>query len=132
MNIGTLNSRCVQVLLYLLNLNEPVTINSLGERYKVSNRTIRYDLDIIDEFLCDNGFKLLIRKPNCGIMFMKDSAEKRRVIDFITNLNTYYIVLSKEDRASLILNELIGQQDYITINSIADELCVCRNTIIKD
>ena len=132
MNIGTLNSRCVQVLLYLLNLNKPVTINSLGERYKVSNRTIRYDLDIIDEFLRDNGFKLLIRKPNCGIMFMKDSAEKRRVIDFITNLNTYYIVLSKEDRASLILNELISQQDYITIISIADELCVSRNTIIKD
>ncbi len=132
MNIVTLNSRCVQLLLYLLDSTIPITIDSLSKKYKVSNRTIRYDLDIIDEFLNDNGFKLLIRKPNSGIMLMEDPDEKERLSGFMGKLNIYYIILSKEDRKSLILSELLGQQDYATINSIAEKLCVSRNTIIKD
>ena len=131
-NIVTINSRCAQVLLWLLSSNKPITINDFSRKFKVSNTTVRYDLDIVDEFLSDNGFKPLIRKPNSGIMLVGSTNEKQGLTKLMKNLNLYYIILSKEERVSLILNELISQQDYVTINSIAEKLCVSRNTVIKD
>lgn len=131
-NIVIINSRCNQILLWLVNSNQPIKISDFSRKFEVSDRTIRYDLDIIDEFLYDNGFKPLIRKPNSGIMFVQSSNEKRKLIELMKKLNLYYVILSKEERANFILNELINQQDYVTINDIARKLCVSRNTIMKD
>ena len=84
-NIVTINSRCAQVLLWLLSSNKPITINDFSRKFKVSNRTVRYDLDIVDEFLSDNGFKPLIRKPNSGIMLVGSTNEKQGLTKLMKN-----------------------------------------------
>lgn len=131
-NIVTINVRCTQILSLLLNSTEPVTINYLSQKLNVSSRTIRYNLDELDSFLTDNDLKPLFRKPNMGIMLVQNSDEKQKLTELMKKLNVYYIILSQEERVHFILGELIGEQNYVTINSIAEKLCVSRNTIIKD
>lgn len=46
-----LTKRERQLLIYLVEMSEPVTIKKLAEKENVSVRTIKYDLDDIREWL---------------------------------------------------------------------------------
>ncbi|EGD50476.1 PTS modulated transcriptional regulator, MtlR family [Thermoanaerobacter ethanolicus JW 200] len=130
--IITLNERCTQILIKLINSNAPIKISDLAKIFNVSSRTIRYDLDTIDEFLKYNNLPQLMRKPNVGVKFSELLEHRNKVLSLLDNLNIYYYNLSQKERVNIILSELIQQKDYITINSIADKLMVSRSTIIKD
>ncbi|MGI1690430.1 BglG family transcription antiterminator [Thermoanaerobacter uzonensis] len=130
--IITLNERSKQILMKLINSNEPVKISDLAKIFNVSNRTIRYDLDAIDEFLKYNSLPQLIRKPNVGVKFSELLEHKNKVLFLFDSLTPYYYNLSQQERVNIILSELIQQRDYITINNLADKLMVSRSTVIND
>ncbi|HHW57798.1 MAG TPA: BglG family transcription antiterminator [Clostridia bacterium] len=130
--IITLNERSKQILMKLINSNEPVKISDLAKIFNVSSRTIRYDLDAIDEFLKYNSLPQLIRKPNVGVKFSELLEHKNKVLSLFDSLTPYYYNLSQQERVNIILSELIQQRDYITINNLADKLMVSRSTVIND
>lgn len=132
MIIILLNERCVQIVTSLANNSCPVKISDIAQKFKVSSRTIRYDLDSIDQFLKENSINELQRTPNVGVILPVMEEEKRKIVHKLTAINTYDYALSQEERRNLILSELMQQKDYITINQLADEIMVSRGTIIKD
>lgn len=127
-----LNERCTQILIKLLNSSLPVKITELASSFKVSSRTIRYDLDEIDEFLKYNNLPQLIRKPNVGVKFSESLEDKNKALELLDDVSIYYYALSQKERVNIILSNLIGQKDYTTINALADNLMVSRSTIIND
>lgn len=130
--IITLNDRSKQILMKLINSNEPIKISELAKLFNVSSRTIRYDLDAIDEFLKYNNLPQLIRKPNVGVKFSELLVHRNKVLSLMDNLSLYYYKLSQKERVNIILCELIQQRDYITINTLAEKLMVSRSTVIND
>ena len=48
-----MDQRCAQLLNQIMSAGGPVKISELAEAFNVSSRTIRYDLDKIDDFLKD-------------------------------------------------------------------------------
>lgn len=130
--IVAINSRCAQILIWLLNANEPVKIQDFSEKFKVSERTIRYDLDLVEEFLRHHSLQPLSRKPRSGIMLVESPEGKQRLAGLLKEVDVDQIILSSEERATFTLSELISQQGYVTIQSIADKLSVSRNTVFKD
>ncbi len=130
--IITLDERCTQLLIKLVNSSVPIKISDLAKMFNVSSRTIRYDLDTIDEFLKYNNLPQLIRKPNVGVKFSELLENKNEILSLLNELNMYHYVLSQRERVNIILSELIQQKDYTTINDIADKLMVSRSTVIKD
>ncbi|WHE06965.1 BglG family transcription antiterminator [Thermoanaerobacterium thermosaccharolyticum] len=127
-----LNERCTQILIKLVNSSLPVKITELASSFKVSSRTIRYDLDEIDEFLKYNNLPQLIRKPNVGVKFSESLEDKDKVLELLGDVSIYHYALSQKERVNIILSNLIGQKDYTTINALADNLMVSRSTIIND
>lgn len=127
-----LNERCTQILIKLVNSSLPVKITELASSFKVSSRTIRYDLDEIDEFLKYNNLPQLIRKPNVGVKFSESLEDKDKLLELLDDVSIYHYALSREERVNIILSNLIGQKDYTTINALADNLMVSRSTIIND
>lgn len=127
-----LNERCTQILIKLVNSSLPVKITELASSFKVSSRTIRYDLDEIDEFLKYNNLPQLIRKPNVGVKFSESLEDKDKALELLDDVSIYYYALSQKERVNIILSNLIGQKDYTTINALADNLMVSRSTIIND
>ncbi|AGB20096.1 BglG family transcription antiterminator [Thermoanaerobacterium thermosaccharolyticum] len=127
-----LNERCTQILIKLVNSSLPVKITELASSFKVSSRTIRYDLDEIDEFLKYNNLPQLIRKPNVGVKFSESISDKDKVLELLDDVSIYHYALSQKERVNIILSNLIGQKDYTTINALADNLMVSRSTIIND
>lgn len=123
-----LNNRCYKIIDILIESDRPMMIDELSKTFNVSGRTIRYDLDKIDDYLNENGIEVLNRKPNVGISLEDKTKEK---LNF-NNIDNYEYVLSPKERVNFILCELLEGRGFITINSLAQKIFVSRGTIIKD
>lgn len=132
MIIILIKERCAKIILNLLNNKYPIKISEIAQKYKVSNRTIQYDLNLIDEFLESNGMMKIKRKPNVGIMLIVTNEEKHKLLNMVKHVNVYNCVLSHDERKNIILSKLMQQKDFITIDKLADDILVSRGTIIKD
>lgn len=127
-----LNKRCSQLLSMIINSKQPVNVLELSSTFAVSNRTIRYDLDKIDDFLSNSKLPQLSRKPNEGISYKCSIVEKNKILDLIGKIDFYGYILSQDERIVFILSELLSVRNYVTMNTLADKLLVSRSTIIKD
>ena len=54
-----MNKRTVSIIYELSNLDKVVTIESLSNQFSVSSRTIRNDLNAINELLEENNYPLI-------------------------------------------------------------------------
>ncbi|WP_432718792.1 BglG family transcription antiterminator [Pectinatus frisingensis] len=131
-----LDQRCVHILIVLMNNSMKFKkVSELANDFKVSNRMIRYNLDDIDNFLKDSELPKLIRKPHVGVRFYAgegNNSKKEVVLRYLSKLDTYKYSLSSKERMYFILNDLIQQNNFITIDKLAKKISVSRSTIIKD
>jgi transcriptional antiterminator/mannitol/fructose-specific phosphotransferase system IIA component (Ntr-type) len=127
-----MDERCAQLLNTIISADKPVKISELAKQFNVSPRTIRYDLDRIDNFLMDNNLPQLARKPNCGVQFPGSSELKEKALSLLEGIDSYNYVLSPEERQKVILSELFQAKDYITIEHLAEVLSVSRGSVIND
>lgn len=125
------NKRLSTLLKYLLEQKEPVSIRALSEMLTVSKRTIRYDLDEIEDLIKDSEFELK-RKPNFGIYLegnRDSSAELYNKFDAFYNIRHFR---SAEKRKYIILYRLFQKKEAILMRELADFLDVSTTTVSKD
>lgn len=127
-----LNKRCSSLLYEIINTEGYISILQLSQKFKVSNRTIRYDLDKIDDFLKSSNLPQLIRKPNEGIAYKCSPLEKNNILNLLGEIDLKQYVLCQDERIIMILTELLEIRDYITMDKLAEILIVSRSTILKD
>jgi mannitol operon transcriptional antiterminator len=127
-----LNERRSNVLDEILHRNSWVRIEDLAQQFHVSNRTIRYDLDAVDDFLRANHLPRLLRKQNSGVKFPEISGVREKTAELLSNLGLSRYVLSVNERVQQILAELFYARGYLTIGYLADQLWVSRGTVNKD
>lgn len=127
-----LNERRNHLLVRLLNTDCLTTIQTLAESFKVSQRTVRYDLDALDDFLVSQGLPKLLRKQHGGVRFAASLAGKKKALHLLRNLGIYQYALTAVEREIILTGQLMHHKDYMTIDELAARLLVSRNTIIKD
>lgn len=127
-----LSERCGEILDILINKNEPITIDSISEKLKVSNRTVRNDLIKIEEYLELTKQGKIIKKPRVGVWIKVSSEGKRFLRNIIVKTKGYIEPFSPEKRQLYIIKRLLQSNDSITMQLLADELYVSRVTIYKD
>lgn len=123
--------RFIQIVKKLTETDDFIRIEDLAKELHVSSRTIRYDLDKIDDFLKSNNFHCLIRKPKKGIKF-SDSTDKSRVLFLLKSKIDSYWIFTKEERKVIILFELFSAKGYVTIEYLRNLLKVSRGTVIRE
>lgn len=127
-----LYDRAAQILLYLLNSNVPRTISQIQKLLMVSNRTVRYDLDNIDNFLVANGMNKLQRKPRVGVSFMGEAEDRKKLKEVLVGAEKYDFVFSPDERIIMIILAFIDADDYITTEELSQKLGVSQSTINND
>ncbi|MGI5858609.1 MAG: BglG family transcription antiterminator [Tepidanaerobacteraceae bacterium] len=127
-----MDERCAQLLSQIMSAKNPVKISELAEAFNVSARTIRYDLDKIDDFLKDNELPQLKRKPNSGIEYIPSHYQKQRILELLEGISSYNYVLTPLERKKMILTELFQAKDFMTIDEMASILSVSRGTVAND
>ncbi len=122
-----LTKRQNNILIFLTTLNNSIKIEQLAEKFKVSSRTIRNELHVIDGFL--NEYKIkIIRKPSVGIYLEKD---KDNFIKLRNDLNLIdYRILDSEER-NIVISLLILCNKKITFDKLANICLISKQTVIN-
>lgn len=127
-----MNIRLKEILRILLISTSPITVNKISEELGVSNKTIRNDLDKLDDYVEREGL-LLIRKRGVGISIEGPNKTKVLLLEKIKDKDVVYIEpFSPNERKAYILKALFLNGKNITYRKLAEELYVSTNTIYKD
>lgn len=108
----------------------PITTNYIGNRLKISSRTVKRQMIEVEKYLDEHGFKL-IKKPGYGIEIEGDLTEKNRLKQLIDEekIEKKY---SPEERQLFILIELLKSKEPIKMYKFKSDLGVTEGTISLD
>lgn len=127
-----MNKRSREILSQLITKTEysqTISIQDLAEMFKVSSRTIRYDIEQINDYLKENHLQPL-NLGKQGVINIQADITKAR--ESLSEEGFYSFKLSREERVCFSAVMMICSDDYITLSEIADQLFVSRSTIIQD
>lgn len=81
-----LNDRCTKIFSKIINETESIKLSQLCEDFNVSYRTIRYDIQKINDFLECNNLPKLVVKPNVGVIYNNSPDIQKRAVDTIEKI----------------------------------------------
>ena len=127
-----LNERCGEILRRILQSKTALRVEILAKDLGISERTIRYDLNRIDDYLNEQGLPPLSRKSREGISLHLTAAQVSRFQSGAYKEEPYRYVLSQKERIAAIAYTLLSHNDYIPVQLLADSLHVSKTTIYAD
>lgn len=127
----SITQRCYAIAKCILYQDEPITINELAERFNVSERTIRYDLDKIEEWFDEQGVSLII-KSKVGIFVDKSAPGCSILKNKLSKPVELEQVYSPRERQVLIRGLLLENSNIYTISDLANKVNVSKSTVTKD
>ena len=91
---------------------------------------MKADVNEINDFLLEAKMSpTKLNEKEKLILLEKDIS---KIQDRLNHMDTYSYKMSREERQIYIIAELLMSQDYITMQNLAKELNVSRNTILND
>lgn len=123
-----MNKRTNEIIKHLCS-EKKWTIEQLAQIFSVSQRTIRNDLNLINDSLKEHALGMIQLGRGGRIICQDDFSE---IWKYLSENDFYEYKLSKEERKQIASAMLVCTSGYITLSAIADELVVSRATIIHD
>lgn len=125
----TMNKRTVEIVHQIISsTSRKLQLKQLAEKFDVSERTIRNDIDRINQYFGEELISLGIE----GSLLLDEKIRPRDIRDQIAKIDFYEYGLSKEERVSLNVCLLSLTKDYITYEQIGDLMYISRYTVIND
>lgn len=124
--------RRMEILKILLNKDSPITMNEISKQLNVSNKTVRNDLNKIEEFLLPYNNIKIEKKPGVGTWLSADDDSKEFLKKLISKNHNYIEPWSAKERQFYIIRRLLQISEPIAMQILAEELYVSRVTIYKD
>ena len=124
-----MNKRIVQIAHKLSSSMDDCNLKSLACTFGVSERTIRNDINTLNNFLISKSLGQISFGPNGIILLPKDFT---KVLDFLPVRDNLTYKLSRDERKNLAAAILINANSYITIAEIAERFLVSRTSILND
>lgn len=115
----------------LKSKDSSLSIKRFISQYNISKRTLKNNVKEINDFLKTISMdKVLITED--GKLRVGESFDRKRVEQYLYQMDMYMYKLSPEERQIYILLELIADPHYTTMHRFAEELYVSRITIMSD
>lgn len=124
-----LNSRQLLVMEDLEKATNPITAKALAEKYHVSLRTIRNDIDEIALEVKENG-GTFIRIPHVGLRIASEEKISKKLSDQIQLSN--FITLKSEERRIVLALIFLLLPSPLTLQKLEELLLISKKTIAKE
>lgn len=124
-----MNKRIVSMIQELGRTEKNFYIADLAEKFEVSQRTVRNDLNAINDILKEHKLSAL-KLEKGGRIIRADSFLE--VLAYVGKKDFYDYKLSKEERKKIASVLLISSPGFITLSEIAEHMAVSRATVIHD
>lgn len=127
-----MRKRSTELLQRLLSSPEHILRGErLSEEYRISEKTLRNDVQEILDFVREQGLEGAVSLDGNTLRL-----ERRELLqplrEALYGMDLYSYRLSLEERKTYIIVALSLQEDYYSMQKLADELYVTRNTIMND
>ena len=126
-----LKERSAHILKILLeNNNSPITVGQLSKELNVSPRSVRYDLEEIEDWLKNKNLRMN-KKPRIGVWVEGETQIKNQLLAEFTEVDIldYY---SREQRMKLLLFNLLSKKEPVIVKEFEIDLKVSESTILRD
>lgn len=130
-----ISQKNLNILTYLLDMaskRQYATVEELAERFDVSNRTIRYDLEKINFYLNRKGLAKLERDRKNGIFLGAPPEKIEEIKKELLTISADTYVLSRDERVLYLKMLLFDTENYLTYDDLSVTLAVSRKTVIED
>lgn len=128
-----LNNTCLSLLKHLYAQQDYITIADLAEQTGKTERSVRYSLKLIDEFLNRKKLPYLSREYARGIRLEHTPGMDALLQTFLSEATPYQYKFSTEERELVIkILLLIARNSYTPIADLAERLTVSYGTINTD
>lgn len=109
-------------------------IKELADEFHVSIRTIKYDLENIRLWLEKQKDQMvqLESKPSQGIWLSGEIKAIKKIRGMLDSEVGMVLLLNQEERSKYIAFKLLLHSEYVTLNYLAEKICVSRNTVVGD
>ncbi|HFK1401419.1 MULTISPECIES: BglG family transcription antiterminator [Bacillus] len=128
-----MNKRQQEILQFLLSeSNEYLLVQELADRIGCSEKTIRNDLKVIEEYVEKHSDALLIRRPGLGVCLEITDYDKSSLFNKLYAVKQDIGYASDEERLLQIAYSLLMNVKPVTVQELAEQYFVNRATIKKD
>lgn len=124
-----MNKRIVSIIRKLSDSDRKISIAALADEFAVSQRTVRNDLNAVNDILKEHHLDTLELERGGMILRKKNFSE---VLVYVDEQDFYDYKLSKEERKKIASVLLVTSSGFITLSDIADHMAVSRATVIND
>lgn len=127
-----LSKRHLEIIQRLLKETDFIKYDKLSEHFKISERSIRYNLEKIDNYLELYKLPKLIKDREKGICIVEKDIIKSHFTAFYKmtqNADYYY---SREERRGLITLKLLESEKPLNIGFFQEYFGLSKNTILKE
>ena len=122
----------LDVMFNRIRINEYTSVNDLESLLGITDRTIRNDIQEINNDLEKNG-AIIKLKRNHGyyISILDEEKYNKFVKEMDTKEDNASLLDSSEDRIKSILYSLLSTNEYITMDDLAESVFISKNTLNK-
>ncbi|HHY1428439.1 TPA: BglG family transcription antiterminator [Bacillus cereus] len=128
-----MNKRQQEILQFLLSeSNEYLLVQELADRIGCSEKTIRNDFKVIEEYVEKHSDALLIRRPGLGVCLEITDYDKSSLFNELYAVKQDIGYASDEERVLQIAYSLLMNVKPVTVQELAEQYFVNRATVKKD
>lgn len=127
-----LNNRSIAILGDLLSHSDYLKLKVLSEKYKVTDRTIRYDIQKISDFLEENGFERVENKHQFGVKLIMSERLKSFLQRYLKEQDAEVYFYSREERKNIMALMLLESDLPMTIRDFEKYFLISKNTVLKE
>ena len=133
--IFLLTKRMIKIIKILSHDKQPKSSREICANLGITARTLRSDVRKSNEVIKNHGFKI---QSNPGVGYALKINDENLYYKFIEyemkkNFDKQLVIPDyPEDRVHYIIRKLLIAEDYLTIESLSDELFVSRSTLDND
>ncbi|MGM9631197.1 BglG family transcription antiterminator [Butyricicoccus sp.] len=127
-----MKKRSTEILQRLLkHPEEDLRMQRLQEDYRVSEKTLRNDIEEIMDFTRVCGMSEAV-SADVHALHLNDAQQAPVLMERVYAMDPYHYKMSLEERKFYIVITLLWNEGYYSMQQLADEMCVTRNTIVND
>ena len=126
-----LDTRSRNILLFLLNCNEPVSAKTIAAQLNFTPREVGYSMKRLEFWLAEKEIELS-KKPGSGYFINILIEEKDRLITQIKGITSYHLILSHEERVQLLVFALFTERPPLNMKMFSPRIGVSLPTIYSD
>lgn len=127
-----LNQENLKLLKIISEHDGFIKISQLSQNLKVTDRTIRYRINEIDDFFQHHGFEAFARQHKKGVK-LNHSPELMEFLEkFLSSYTPLQYAYSKEERKHFMISEIIQSCEPLNISFFMTAFQISKNTVMKE